>query len=218
MSIEERDAPGGRAAALGFYFNADDTWRAGPATPEPWEVTWGEADPDDPPQEAPARRRGSKRLIALGLALIAGTAMALTWSLTPGHRPAPEVAPPAPVLAPPLPTQAPPAETTAPVPAPAAPAAAAVLKPAAPPPKTKPLRPARATGAAPHRRQHVQPAHRRHAAAAHARPRSAAKPPKAKPKSAPASARPARGSSPSAPPRPRAYPFLSTLPSSPGPP
>ncbi|MDB5497240.1 MAG: hypothetical protein JWP28_1271, partial [Phenylobacterium sp.] len=95
MSIEERDAPGGRAAALGFYFNADDTWRAGPATPEPWEVTWVEADPDDRPQEAPARRRGSKRLIALGLALIAGTAMALTWSLTPGRRPAPEVAPPA---------------------------------------------------------------------------------------------------------------------------
>jgi hypothetical protein len=150
MSAEEREAQGGRAAALGFYFNADDTWRAGPATPEPWDVTWVAAEPELPPQAEPARRGGARWLIALALALAAGAAMALTWSLTPERRPAPEAA------APVEPT-APPPETSAPAPAQVA-----------------------ATPAAPHRRQHVRPAHRRHAAATHARAGPAAKASKAR--------------------------------------
>jgi hypothetical protein len=215
MSAEERDPQGGGAAALGFYFNADDTWRNGPVTAEPWEPVWVEAEAEDRPDEpaTPARRRKSRLYITLGLALVAGTAMALTWSLTPHRAPAPEIVPPpaAPALAPPLPVEAPPPEALA-----RAPAAPAAVKPTVP--RTpSPARPARASAAAPHHRQHAQPAHRHHAAATHAKPRSAAKPSKAhSSKSAPASARPAHGSGPPAAPGPRTYPFLSALPPSPG--
>ena len=214
MSADEREAQGGGAAALGFHFNADDTWRTGPVTAEPWEPVWVEAEPEDRPDEpaTPAPRRKSRLLIALGLALVAGTAMALTWSLTPKRAPAPEIVPPpaAPALAPPLPVEAPPPEARA-----RAPAAPAAVKPTKPP-TLSPARPARASASAPHHRQHVQPAHRHHAATTHAKARSAAKPSKAhNSKSAPASARPAQSSAHSAAPGPRTYPFLSALPPSP---
>ncbi|HEV7383353.1 MAG TPA: lysozyme inhibitor LprI family protein, partial [Phenylobacterium sp.] len=47
-------------------------------------------------------RRGSAIVIAAGLVLIAGIAVAFAWSLTPGSRPAPEARPPA-AAAPPAP-------------------------------------------------------------------------------------------------------------------
>jgi hypothetical protein len=168
MAADEPDPPGGQAGALGFYFNADDTWRTGPATPEPWEPARVEAEAEDRPQEAPARRRGSRLLIALALALIAGAAVALGWSLTADRRSPP--APPAPV--------------------------APQLPPAARPPDTSPAAmPAPALTETPADLQRVRPADRPHAAAAHAgRPRHRAlKPSKAHAsKSAPAAAHGAR--------------------------
>jgi hypothetical protein len=150
MSAEERDPPGGQAAALGFYFNADDTLRTGPAAAaQPWEPTWVQAEPDDRrPVEAPAPRRGSRLLIALALLLIAGTAIAVAWSLTPDRR-----VPLAPAVAPQLPPAAPPPDR--PAAALASPAPAVTETPAARPPSASAKSPPR---------QHLRPGDRRHAA------------------------------------------------------
>jgi len=143
MSAEERDPPGGQAAALGFYFNADDTLRTGLAVAtQPWEPTWVQAEPEDRPVEAPAPRRGSRLLIVLAVLLIAGIAIAVSWNLTPDRR-----ARPAPAQPPDRPAAA------------ARPAPALTETPAGQP---------RSASTAPPPRQHLRPADRRHAAAAHA--------------------------------------------------
>ena len=124
MPAEDKDGPVGRAAALGFHSYADDTPRI---VPETWPDTGDEADRRDWRRAEPGGR-GSAIVIAAGLALIAGIAVALAWSLTPGIRPAPEARPPAAVAAPSaarLQAEAAPPQ--------AAPSALALTLPAAPP-------------------------------------------------------------------------------------
>jgi uncharacterized protein YecT (DUF1311 family) len=152
MPADEADGPVGRAAALGFHSYADDTLRI---VPETWSETGDEANPRDRPDAAPGRR-GSAVVIAAGLALIAGIAVALAWSLTPGRRPAPEARPPAAAARPPAqlqayapPQAAPPAPRLQAEAAPpqAAPSGLAMILRAAPPflawnlPSLRPARP-----------------------------------------------------------------------------
>jgi hypothetical protein len=156
---EERDASG-----IGFYFNADDTWHNdAPAPRQVWDPAWIAPPPADWPAEPPVRRRRSGVAVALGLALMATAAVALTWSLTPAARLSPPVRPsepPSAVLVPPLPVE-PPAPAAAPpaklatTPAPA-PAPARAAKPAQHPASARLAR---------HHRQHLRTTHRRHAAA-----------------------------------------------------
>ncbi len=87
MPADEADGPGGRAASLGFHSYADDTLRI---VPDNWSETEADADPRDWPEP---ERRGSSILIAAGLLLIAGLAVAFAWGVTSGRRPAPEARP-----------------------------------------------------------------------------------------------------------------------------
>ena len=124
MPAEDKDRPVGRAAALGFHSYADDTLRN---VPETWAETDDDADLRHWRRAEPSGRR-SAVVIAAGLALIAGFAVAFAWSLTPGSRPAPEARPPATVAAPSAPRLR--AEAAPPQ---AAPSALAFTLPAAPP-------------------------------------------------------------------------------------
>nr|MEA2799725.1 hypothetical protein [Phenylobacterium sp.] len=126
MPAEETDGPVGRAAALGFHSYADDTLRVVPGTRA---ETGDDADPRDWPDAEP-RRRGSAVVIAAGLALIAGFAVAFAWTLTPGSRPVPEARPPPAAARPAPPAPRLQAEVSPP---PAAPSALALTLPPAPP-------------------------------------------------------------------------------------
>jgi uncharacterized protein YecT (DUF1311 family) len=137
MPADEADGPGGRAA-IGFHRYADDTLRI---VPEPRDG----ADAGTPARRG---RHGSAPLIAAGLALIAGMAVAFAWMLTPGTRPAPKAslpaaeAPPAPYL----PSEAPQPQAQAlPGTAPAAPVSPTAARPSSPAAAIAPPSPTRPT-------------------------------------------------------------------------
>jgi hypothetical protein len=169
MPADDANGPGGRAARIGFFANADDTVRvaydnARPAAAQrdwPEETDWpDEAAETDWPEWAEAEAGPGLRsglIVALVLALVAAIAAAVGWSLTHPRRPAPEVAvatAPATVSSPPAAT--PPAPVAAEVQAPAPPAALPAEPPAvrharaaAPPAKAKTTKTANAAAPAP---------------------------------------------------------------------
>jgi hypothetical protein len=189
MSTADADRPEGQTGSgIGFYFNADDTWHSDAEAPRRvWDPAWIAPQAADAPAEPPVHRRRSGLAVAVGLVLVAGAAVALAWSLTPGRRPAPQLRqtePPSVVLTPPLPVK-PPASTAAPV---------AQLAPAPVPARTAAPAPhAAAVRPMPHHRQYLRTTHRRHWAPAHSRARPHAttlkRPAAHRSKSAPASVR-----------------------------
>src|SRR5258708_9568735 len=132
MPADQADGPGGRAAAMGFHSYADDTLRIVPERGGGTRSETGDdaAAPRDWP-DAGSPRRGSAIVLAAGLVLIAGMAVAFAWSVTPSGRPAPEARPPAAAPpAPPFQAQAAPPPQPQPAPGPLT----LTLRAAAPPP------------------------------------------------------------------------------------